>query len=96
MPRNVSLDPLQSTGMPELPDQLNRWLGQLYVRIGAGPFKVQGYAVASLPDATKYGSTSSSDPFSSLIFVYNETGGATLAFSDGTNWRRVQDRIIVS
>ena len=31
-----------------------------------------------------------------LIYVSDETGGATLAFSDGTNWRRVQDRNIVS
>lgn len=32
----------------------------------------------------------------SLIYVTDETGGATIAFSDGTNWRRVQDRNIVS
>jgi len=31
-----------------------------------------------------------------VIYVSNETGGATLAFSDGTNWRRVQDRAVVS
>ncbi len=31
-----------------------------------------------------------------VVFVSNETSGATLAFSDGTNWRRVQDRVIVS
>ncbi len=31
-----------------------------------------------------------------VLFVSDETGGATLAFSDGTNWRRVQDRVIVS
>lgn len=32
----------------------------------------------------------------SLVFVSNEAGGATLAFWDGTNWRRVQDRAIVA
>lgn len=49
---------------------------------------LRDYTVATLPDATvhDYG----------LIFVTNETGGATVAFSDGTNWRRVQDRAIVS
>lgn len=26
----------------------------------------------------------------------NETGGATLVFADGTNWRRVQDRVVAS
>ncbi|MHA2388099.1 MAG: beta strand repeat-containing protein [Candidatus Hodarchaeales archaeon] len=31
-----------------------------------------------------------------FIYVSDETGGATMAFSDGTNWRRVQDRAIVS
>ena len=31
-----------------------------------------------------------------MVYVSNESGGATMAFSDGTNWRRVQDRAIVS
>lgn len=43
--------------------------------------------VATLPSVTKV---------PRLIYVSDETGGATLAFSDGTNWRRVQDRAIVS
>jgi len=30
------------------------------------------------------------------LFITNETGGAVLAFGDGTNWRRVTDRAIVS
>lgn len=30
------------------------------------------------------------------IFVSNEVGGAVLAFSDGTSWRRVTDRAVVS
>jgi hypothetical protein len=29
-------------------------------------------------------------------FVSDEAGGATLAFWDGTDWRRVQDRAVVS
>jgi len=33
---------------------------------------------------------------SGMIYVSNETGGAVPAFSDGTNWRRVTDRAIVS
>lgn len=46
------------------------------------------YLVAALPTASNYeGHT---------IYVSDETGGATLAFSDGTNWRRAQDRAIVS
>lgn len=31
-----------------------------------------------------------------IIYVDDETGGSVLAFSDGTNWRRVTDRAIVS
>lgn len=31
-----------------------------------------------------------------LIYVSNETGGAVVAFSDGTGWRRVTDRAVVS
>jgi hypothetical protein len=31
-----------------------------------------------------------------MIFVSNESGGATMAFYDGTDWRRIQDRQIIS
>ena len=31
-----------------------------------------------------------------MIFVSDETGGATMAFYDGTNWRRLQDRAVIS
>lgn len=45
------------------------------------------YTVTTLPSATTP---------AQVIYVSNETGGAVLAFSDGTNWRRVTDRAIVS
>ena len=45
------------------------------------------YAVAALPSAAIAGQ---------VIFVSDETSGAVLAFSDGANWRRVTDRVIVS
>ena len=48
---------------------------------------VGSFTVATLPSATKAGGQ---------IFVSDETGGATIAFSDGINWRRTQDRAIVS
>lgn len=38
----------------------------------------------------------SASPAGRLIFVSDETGGPVPAFSDGTNWRRVTDRAIVS
>lgn len=46
------------------------------------------YTVSTLPAAATYPR--------GIIYVSNETGGATLAFSDGSNWRRVQDRAVVS
>ena len=71
---------------------LVRTLNGLLDRSGgmtAQSLPLRNYTVATVPDATShdYG----------LIFVTNETGGATVAFADGSgNWRRVQDRAIVS
>ncbi len=31
-----------------------------------------------------------------MIYVSNESGGAVVAFSDGTSWRRLTDRAVVS
>jgi hypothetical protein len=49
--------------------------------------KPGSYTVATLPTATGAGA---------IIYVSDEAGGATIAFSDNTNWRRVSDRAIVS
>lgn len=49
--------------------------------------QLRSYTVATLPSAA----TSAQ-----MIFVSDETGGSIPAFSDGTNWRRVSDRAIVS
>lgn len=51
-----------------------------------GPVEVPSYTVAGLPSVGT----------AQIIYVSDETGGAVLAFSDGTNWRRVTDRAIVS
>ncbi|MBN9309880.1 MAG: DUF2793 domain-containing protein [Devosia sp.] len=53
-----------------------------------GPIRCKPYTVAGVPAA--------SAGAGQMIFVSNEAGGATLAFSDGTNWRRVADRAVVS
>ena len=47
------------------------------------------YIIADLPSATSSGA-------GAIVFVSDETGGATIAFSDGTNWRRTSDRAVVS
>lgn len=52
------------------------------------PDPLETYTVSDLPDP--------GNRERSLIYVSDETGGATLAFSDGSDWRRVQDRAIVS
>lgn len=45
------------------------------------------YTVSKLPPVTVSGQ---------MIYVTDETGGATMAFSDGSDWRRIQDRAVVS
>jgi hypothetical protein len=45
------------------------------------------FLVASLPSSAQPGQ---------MIYVSDETGGSVMAFSDGTNWRRITDRAIVS
>jgi hypothetical protein len=55
----------------------------------AGPVRVGSVAKASLPSASDTGA-------GALLHVTDEAGGAVLAFSDGTNWRRVTDRAVVS
>lgn len=52
-----------------------------------GAAGLPSYVVAGLPLAA---------PAGRLIYVSDEAGGAVPAFSDGTNWRRVTDRAIVS
>lgn len=49
---------------------------------------LSSYTVATLPSASVNARL--------MIYVSDETGGAVPAFSDGTNWRRVTDRAIVS
>lgn len=53
-----------------------------------GPLKLAPYTVAGVPAAN--------DHERALILVTDEVGGAVPAFSDGTNWRRVTDRAVIS
>ena len=52
------------------------------------PLVLKSYTVATVPTA--------GDWTNGIIVVSDEAGGLTVAFSDGTNWRRVQDRAVVS
>lgn len=66
---------------------------QLSLQGGTGNLVISGAAVvasvtvATLPSASDAGA---------MIFVSDESGGAVMAFSDGTNWRRMTDRAVVS
>ena len=51
-------------------------------------YQAPTYTVLTLPAAATHPR--------GLIYVSDETSGATLAFSDGSVWRRVQDRAQVS
>jgi len=53
-----------------------------------GPICPKSYTVATVPTA--------SAKAGQLIYVTDETGGATHAGSDGTNWRRMSDRAIIA
>lgn len=54
-----------------------------------GPIKCASYTIATVPSASSSGA-------GAQIYVTDETGGAIPCFSDGTNWRRVSDRAIIS
>jgi hypothetical protein len=55
--------------------------------IAPDSFILPSFTINTLPTA---------DPAGQMLFVTDETGGSVPAFSDGTNWRRVTDRQIVS
>ena len=55
-----------------------------------GVMRVGRYVKSALPPA---GST---DGAGAMIYVWDDVGGAVLAFSDGTSWRRVTDRAVIS
>ena len=50
--------------------------------------QLKTYTVATLPTAATYPR--------GVVYCSNETGGATIVFSDGSAWRRVQDRAVAS
>jgi len=54
-----------------------------------GAVKVKSYLKTALPSASASGA-------GAMIYVSNEAGGAVIAFSDGSSWRRVTDRAVVS
>lgn len=71
------------------------WAIELVRRINADnlnrsklPVFLPRYAKANLPSVAAF--------INCWIYVTDDTGGAVPAFSDGTNWRRCQDRNVIS
>jgi hypothetical protein len=75
--------PVTATNMVEWVRRAATAINQM---LSANP-TAKSYTVATLPSA---------DPEGQIIYVSDEAGGAVLAFSDGTDWRRVTDRAVVS
>jgi len=87
----IRIPPLNGTSASEIQQwarqvsqAVEKTLAGLVADINASP--IRSYEVDGLPDPTGT---------KRVIFVSDETGGAVLAFNDGTNWRRCTDRNIV-
>jgi hypothetical protein len=88
----IAIAPLQDTSPAgiqqwarQLSQQVERLMNGIVADINASP--VRAYTVDTLPSPTET---------KRIIYVIDETGGAVLAFNDGTDWRRVTDRAVVS
>ena len=66
--------------------QMQQLLEAYELAINSG--KMNEYTLLTVPDATKCQGCS--------IIVTDESGGYTIAFSDGSNWRRCQDRAVIT
>jgi hypothetical protein len=56
-------------------------------QIPAAPWPLARFAQADLPNPAR--------AHGALIFVDDASGGAVPAFSDGTHWRRCDDRTVI-
>ena len=87
----ASMEALMRALFQELTEHANR-LNATVTTDGADamdrPLVLASYLKAALPSAATYAQ--------GVIYVSDEAGGAVPAFSDGTNWRRVTDRAVVS
>lgn len=68
--------------------RLNKAMMADGTEVPTAPVMIKAYSKAALPNALSF--------LQGVIVVSDDVGGLTLAFSDGTNWRRVQDRAVIS
>jgi hypothetical protein len=71
------------------------WLGGLLKSIRGAmsdewhtPLRLKTFTVAGVPAASEWAG--------GMIYVADESGGAVPAYSDGTDWRRVTDGVVIS
>jgi len=76
-----------NTGYIKQGDGSTAWTSLSYMTQLA-PLLLKTYTVATVPSVSTYDD--------GIIMISDETGGTVPAFSDGTNWRRVTDRAIIS
>jgi len=67
--------------------QVETFLRNVFTKIGVVT-RLDSFTVATLPDASDYEGA--------MVHCSDEIGGAVPVFSDGTNWRRVTDRVVAS
>lgn len=89
MTRIPSPAPTEQAIDPETGKWTSPWFHYVSQNNGifANPPVIPSYAVADIPAAA---------PAGQLAFVTDQTGGSELAYSDGTNWHGVRDRISVT
>lgn len=83
-----SLNLLLTQNMTPLLTRINASLQADGTEKASAPVLFAEYSKTALPSASTYKS--------GMIMVTDDVGGYTPAFADGTNWRRVADRNIIS
>jgi len=75
---------------PQWAQRLAQDISDEFARVQArrAPVPLPAFAKANLPSAAQYQSH--------WIFVTDDIGGSTPAFSDGSAWRRVSDRAVIA
>lgn len=68
--------------------RLNKAMMADGTEVPTAPIMFKSYAKAALPDVISF--------MDGIIIVTDDIGGIVPAFSDGTNWRRVTDRAVIS
>ncbi len=89
MPNKVTLSSPPSFDIEEEQSSWKTWFNSIHTRVGEGPFLIQGFNKADprFPSASSFGTDDTPvDIFSSIIYVPDASGGASLAFSDGSEW----------